>query len=181
MTHSRRFLSAILFTLAIVAILALAARCDRATRPKARPTPEGETRLTTWVTGYTFWDNDPPGSAIIALPVVHDEAGGAGTWDDPVTIAVGYTGETWHYPPGTRFYLPRLKKYAVVEDMCATCGGGYEGHPHVDIYIGGAEISPEAADACARTITAVQEIVIHPAPDYPVHPGELAMSGCRVF
>jgi len=166
---------AILVVLAIGGLLALVAMRGRGVAPGR------ETRLSAWVTGYTYWDNTPPGSAIIARPVVHDEAGGTGTWDDPVTLAVGSRGESWHYPPGTRVYLPGLRKYAVVEDLCASCGKGYHGLPHVDLYIGGAGSSPEEADACARAITAVQEIVIHPAPDYPVHPGEVARSGCRVF
>ena len=41
---------------------------------------KSEARLSAWVTGYTYWDNTPPGSATIARPVVHDEAGGIGTW-----------------------------------------------------------------------------------------------------
>lgn len=179
MKRAPRLASAFLTLLVALGLAALVATRNR-TIPTP-PVPAAETRITAWVTGYTYWDNDPPASATIARPVIHDEAGGAGTWDDPVTIAVGYSGDDWHYPPGTRIYLPGLRKYAVVEDLCASCGKGHDGLPHVDIYVGGAGISPGEADDCARAITAVQDVWLHPAPDYPVHPGEVSKSGCRRF
>lgn len=156
-------------------------------------TARGEARFTAYITGYTFWDNTPPGSAEISKPVVHRKAGGTGTFDDPVTIAVGHRIEggrqTLDYPAGTRFYLERLRKYAIVEDVCGDgntpqagpCHTGYRGHPWLDIYIGGGRQTASATDACARQITALQAIVINPGPGYPVHAGEIAESGCRVF
>ena len=48
----------------------------------------GGRRSQIFVTGYTYWDNSPPGSAQIARPQVHDRAGGVGTWKDPITVAV---------------------------------------------------------------------------------------------
>lgn len=141
---------------------------------------KGQQRLSAWITGYTYWDNTPPGSAAIARPVVHDEAGGIGTWADPVTVAVGRSGNNWHYEPGTRLYLSGLMKYAVVEDLCGACGGGRDGRVHLDIYVGGAETSASAARACAMKITAVQDVVVNPGPGYPVAAGELA-EACRVF
>jgi hypothetical protein len=155
--------------------------------------PRGETRFTAYLTGYTWWDNTPPGSAEISKPVVHRKAGGLGTFDDPVTIAVGHRIEggrqTLDYPAGTRFYIEKLRKYAIVEDVCGDgntpqagpCHTGYRGHPWLDIYIGGGRESAAASDACARRITALQAIVINPGPGYPVHAGEIAASGCRVF
>lgn len=134
----------------------------------------GEQRLDAWITGYTFWDNTPPGSAAIARPVIHDEAGGIGTWEDPITIAVGRGHAGWHYAPGTRIYLENLEKYAVVEDLCGACGNGRAGRPHLDIYIGGQNTSARDANTCAMKITAVQAIVVNPAPGYDVTPGELA-------
>ena len=44
---------------------------------------------TAFITGYTWWDNSPPGSAQIARPVLHQRAGGNGTYSDPITVAVG--------------------------------------------------------------------------------------------
>lgn len=135
---------------------------------------KGEQRLNAWITGYTFWDNTPPGSAAIARPVIHDEAGGVGTYEDPITIAVGRGHSGWHYAPGTRIYLENLDKYAVVEDLCGACGKGRNGRPHLDLYIGGENTSARAANACAMKITAVQSVIINPAPGYPVNPGEVA-------
>ena len=51
---------------------------------------QGEQSFQAYLTGYSFWDNTPPGSAAIARPVIHRRAGGSGTYGDPITIAVGY-------------------------------------------------------------------------------------------
>jgi hypothetical protein len=146
-----------------------------------------------YLTGYTYWDNTPPGSAAIARPVLRKKAGGTGTWKSPITIAVGHRIEngrqTLDYPEGTRFYLPRLRKYAIVEDVCGDgptpqagpCHSGYMGLPWLDIWIGGKSLSPEDADACARRITAVQPIILNPPRDLPVQKGEIATTGCIVF
>jgi hypothetical protein len=124
--------------------------------------------------------------------VVHRKAGGQGSYEDPVTIAVGHVIEggrqTLDFPAGTRLYIARLRKYAIVEDVCGDgtrpqdgpCHTGYKGHPWLDIYIGGARVSKSATEACARRITALQEIIINPRPGYPVAAGEIA-SSCKVF
>jgi hypothetical protein len=97
--------------------------------------------------------------------------------------------QTLDYPEGTRFYLPRLNKYAIVEDVCGDgptpqggpCHTGHKGHPWLDIWIGGKDVSPQESDACARRITAVQTAIINPPRDLPVQEGEIAMGGCKVF
>lgn len=156
-------------------------------------TSNGERRFTAYITGYSYWDNTPPGSAAISKPVVHHRAGGTGTYDDPVTIAVGHTikgrRQTLDYAPGTRFYIERLRKYAIVEDVCGDgstpqagpCHTGYQGHPWLDIYIGGSKHNAAQTDACARRITDLQSIIIHPNPGYAVHKGEISASGCKLF
>ncbi|WP_235857840.1 hypothetical protein [Marimonas lutisalis] len=67
-----------------------------------------------YVTGYSFWDNTPPGSAQIARPVIHRKAGGSGTYSDPVTVAVGHAKfggrSRMDFPAGTRFYFLNLQK-----------------------------------------------------------------------
>lgn len=153
----------------------------------------GEEKFTAYITGYGFWDNTPPGSAAISKPVVHRKAGGTGTFNDPVTIAVGHKIEgnrqTLDFAPGTRFYIERLRKYAIVEDVCGDgnkpqagpCHTGYRGHPWLDIYIGGGKHTAKETVACARQITALQKIIINPRPDYPVYAGEITASGCKVF
>ena len=156
-------------------------------------TSNGEQRLTAYITGYSYWDNTPPGSSAISKPVVHRRAGGTGTYDDPVTIAVGHSithgRQKLDYPAGTRFYIERLRKYAIVEDVCGDgntpqagpCHTGYNGHPWLDIYIGGSKHSAAQTDACARRITDLQRIILNPAPGYAVHAGEISASGCKLF
>lgn len=146
-----------------------------------------------YLTGYTFWDNTPPGSAEIARPVLRNKAGGTGTWQSPITIAVGHRIEdgrqTLDFAAGTRFYLPRLQKYAIVEDVCGDgatpqngpCHSGYKGHPWLDIWIGGKSMSAAETDACARRITAVQPIILDPPSNLPVQKGEIASNGCKVY
>jgi hypothetical protein len=150
-------------------------------------------KFNVYLTGYTFWDNTPPGSAEIARPVLRNKAGGTGTWQSPITIAVGHRIEngrqTLDFPAGTRFYLPRLQKYAIVEDVCGDgptpqhgpCHSGYKGHPWLDIWIGGKGMSAAEADECARRITAVQPIILEPPSNLPVQKGEIASNGCKVY
>lgn len=146
----------------------------QATRADTIASTKGEQRIEAWITGYTYWDNSPPGSAAIARPTVHDKAGGIGTWEDPITLAVGRGNAGWHYPPGTRIYLEDFKKYAVVEDLCGACGAGRKGRRHFDLYLGGQNTTARAAHSCALKITAVRPVVVYPGPDYPVTPGEVA-------
>lgn len=144
-----------------------------------------------YVTGYSFWDNTPPGSAQIARPVVHRRAGGTGTYHDPVTVAVGHVKNggrsLMDYPAGTRFYFPRLKKYGIAEDLCGDgphpqngpCHVGYQGHPWLDIYVGGRSVGSSAADRCMNAITGIQTVIMAPSPTLPVDRGEIALSSCR--
>ncbi len=152
-----------------------------------------EQRFAAYITGYSYWDNTPPGSTAISKPTVHRRAGGSGTYNDPITIAVGHVIEhgrqTLDFKPGTRFYLAHLRKYAVVEDVCGDgnrpqdgpCHTGYQGRPWLDIYIGGKSVSASAATQCANRLTSVQQIIINPRPDYAVVAGAIADQGCHVF
>ena len=153
----------------------------------ARPAPQ---RFTAYVTGYSYWDNTPVASATIAMPVIHQTAGGQGTYGDPITLAVGYSivdGKTEpDFPAGTRFYLERIHKYAIVEDVCGDgpipqsgpCHIGYTGHPWFDIYVGGQDVTAQRANACARSITALQTVVMNPDPNLLVSAGEVIKSAC---
>lgn len=47
-----------------------------------------------FVTAYTWYDNTPAGSHEISHPVLHGAASGTGTYEDPVTIAVGHRAAT---------------------------------------------------------------------------------------
>lgn len=150
-----------------------------------------ERSFSAYITGYSYWDNTPPGSAAISNPVIHSRAGGSGTYADPITIAVGHVvnggRHALDYPAGTRFYIKALRKYAIVEDTCGDggapqngpCHTGHRGHPWLDIYVDGAQAGRRASAACANRITAVHVIVQNPRPNYPVLAGALTETGCR--
>lgn len=152
-----------------------------------------ERRMQVFLTGYSYWDNTPPGSAIIGRPVIHEMAGGTGTYQDPVTLAVGWriiAGQHFEdFEPGTRFYIPRLRKYAIVEDLCGDgprpqsgpCHTGWEGHVWLDIYVDGSTVDAETADRCMARMTGVQSVILNPRKGYRVAPGRIVESGCDVF
>jgi hypothetical protein len=156
------------------------------------PVGQRQQAFSIFLTGYSYWDNTPPGSAAIARPVVHGSAGGSGTFNDPITIAVGYSLATGSarldFPAGTRFYLPKLQRYAIVEDICGDgptpehtgCHRGRGGMPWLDIYVGGHSAGPGAANKCMNRITGTHQIIINPQRGYPVVTGALTESGCGV-
>lgn len=130
----------------------------------------GGTRSQIFTTGYTYWDNTPPGSAQIARPVIHDRAGGTGTWKDPITVAV----QAGRFDFGTRFYLPELKKYFIVEDLCGACRDGRNGGAYtLDIWVDGSHLSGGGAASCASRITRLQPAIEGPKPDLPVARGSV--------
>ncbi|MEM6940993.1 MAG: hypothetical protein AAF943_08370 [Pseudomonadota bacterium] len=146
-----------------------------------------------FLTGYSFWDNTPPGSSAIALPRLRSRAGGTGTYRDPITLAVGHvkngTRSTPDFRPGTRFYIQKLRRYAIVEDVCGDgpkpqngpCHIGYKGRPWIDIWVGGRRVDKGFVQRCMYRLTGLQQVIRNPGPDYPVDPGEISASGCRVY
>lgn len=162
---------------------------EEAAQPVAYRTTKGQ-RFSVYLTGYSFWDNTPPGSAAIARPVIRQRAGGSGTYSDPITIAVGHSFATGRqvldFPAGTRFYFPALRRYAIVEDVCGDgptpqygpCHVGYNGMPWLDIYVDGSDAGQHAANACMNRITGIHEVIVAPSRGLPVVAGALAESGC---
>ncbi len=150
-------------------------------------------QLSLYLTGYSYWDNTPRGSTAIAKPVIHRGAGGKGTYRDPITLAVGHVingrRQTLDFPAGTRFYFPRIRKYAIVEDVCGDghnpqngpCHSGHRGLPWVDIYVGGRRGGQSASNSCMNRITGVQTAIVNPQKGLPVEKGALTETGCRVF
>jgi hypothetical protein len=146
-----------------------------------------------YITGYSYWDNTPPGSGDISNPVLHDNAGGTGTYADPITLAVGHSivggKDILDYPEGTKFYLPYLKKYAIVEDTCGDgrtpqngpCHTGYQGHAWLDLYVGGQGASRSSSDSCMSRLTGVHSVIKDPAANYPVSAGSLTEAGCKTY
>jgi len=155
--------------------------------------PSKEQIMNIFLTGYSYWDNTPRGSAQIARPVIHRQAGGTGTYEDPITLAVGHVKRNGRsfmdYPAGTKFYVRNLQRYAIVEDLCGDgpkpqagpCHSGYQGHDWLDIYVGGKGIDESWVDRCMNRITGIQPVILNPGPGYPVSPGEIAASGCATF
>ena len=130
----------------------------------------GGNRSKIFTTGYTYWDNTPPGSAQIARPVIHDRAGGTGTWKDPITVAV----QSGRFDFGTRFYLPELKKYFIVEDLCGACHDGRNGGAYtLDIWVDGSHLSSGGAASCASRITRLQPAIEDPKRGLPVARGSV--------
>ncbi len=123
---------------------------------------------TVYFTGYGYPDNDPPGSAAIALPSIHQRAGGTGTYADPITVAVKKGGA---YQPGQRFYFPELKKYGIVEDWCASCSA-----TQLDLWVGGDGSNDSQVLACESTITGNHPVVIDPKEGLPTESGDIATS-----
>ena len=160
------------------------------TATHAEPAAAPGTTLMAYVTGYTYYDNTPPGSAAISHPVIHTRAGGVGTYDDPITVAVGHSMATGRdvldYAAGTRFYMPYLKRYFIVEDTCGDGARPENGPCHIhpdnvaawlDIWVDGKGGSEDSATACAEAITSNRSVILNPGRDQPVLPGPVSRDG----
>ena len=144
----------------------------------------GESRFIAYTTGYGWPDNTPAGGAI-ALPVIHSTAGGTGTFSDPITMAVGHVisggKSTPDYPKGTKFYIPTLRKYFIVEDLCGDggapqngpCHTGYQGMPWLDVWVGGQGIATSLVYSCQDTLTDTHLVIKNPASNYMVVSGAI--------
>lgn len=153
----------------------------------AAPPGPRESRIQGYVTGYSYWDNTPPGSSEISHPRVHNVAGGAGTYADPITVAVGHDlssgSDVLDWPAGTRFYLPYLQRYFIVEDTCGDGSAPENGPCHtdypspaltwLDLWVGGQNADREASDSCMSQITGVHTVIRNPGSGYRVTRGEV--------
>lgn len=149
-----------------------------------RPTPtltptSNEISFNAYITGYSWWDNDPPGSLEISNPVIHQGAGGTGTYQDPITMAVGLSNRKMQFAEGTIFYLPYLKRYFIVEDTCASCGKGYKGYKWLDVFVDG-RTSKSGSNECMNALTDIHEVIQNPSPNYKVEAGAVYESGCVI-
>ncbi|SDB91707.1 hypothetical protein GA0111570_108103 [Raineyella antarctica] len=171
-------------------------------QPSPSALHEGETLTSTmYVTAYSWYDNTPTG-ARISHPVLHKEAGGTGTYDDPVTVAVGHQrlpdAHVLDHPAGTRFYLPFAQRYFIVEDTCGDGPSPQNGPCHrldtptnpapqgatgwIDVWLDGHDLPRATVKDCARSATGMHVVVIDARPGYRVAPGAGLMhdGGCDV-
>jgi hypothetical protein len=147
--------------------------------PPAAPAPAAK-QLNIWLTGYSWQDNTPPGSSVVGEPVLHQQAGGTGTFADPITVAVpGHQG-AMAWQPGTRFYLPTVKRYVIVEDSGASrAPAGAD--THLDMWIGGQDGTLAATNACEDSLTGRVAAELNPPNNLPVIVGPIyANQRCNI-
>jgi hypothetical protein len=124
------------------------------------PSSSGQVVTNAYTTGYGWPDNSPPG-AVVSGPA--GTAGGIGTFADPITIAVGYVGNVPDYPYGTRFYIPNVRRYFIVEDTCAECHSTPSGASvWVDMWTGGNGSDDSGILACEGELTGNHTIIRNP-------------------
>ena len=148
-----------------------------------------ETRFTAYLTGYGHHDNTPAGSRI-SDATIHATAGGTGIYRDPITLAVGHSivngKDILDIAADTRFYVPNLRKYFIVEDTCGDggtpqngpCHIGFQDHLWLDLWVGGATTSKTEMTACQVSITGKHLVIRDPATDYAVVEGPILHDEC---
>ncbi len=129
---------------------------------------------TAWLTGYSLEDDSPAGTRATSSG---RRASGTGTFDDPITLAVGYAGGD-EFPVGTIFYVPLVRAYFVVEDRCGGCSDWTpEAEYTIDLWVGS-----DADGSCMYAITGAHTVVRDAGPGWEVEyrPYELG-SDCSLF
>jgi hypothetical protein len=132
-----------------------------------------------FLTFYGFDDNDNGegsyGTAVLSDPVIHPlSTEDLGTFDQPITFATDYRIAI----PGTIIYVPKVRKYFIMEDTCVECISDADaGRTRIDLYIGGNTVlQGDALIACQRSLTApdyTDKIILNPSSNWPVNPGKL--------
>jgi 3D (Asp-Asp-Asp) domain-containing protein len=133
--------------------------------PAQQPSPNASGPITF----YGAADNDPPGSRQIAFPnVMHGQAGGTGTFADPITFAA----QQGRFAPGTKIYVPDVQRYFVLEDTCADCAG-----PHIDLWTGAATDGGIVRCEDSLTRNGSRPYQLNPPAGLPVSAGDLYSNG----
>jgi 3D (Asp-Asp-Asp) domain-containing protein len=135
--------------------------------------PDGAPQVVSaYVTFYGFDDNDDgnpthTGTDVISHPTLHQAADeDLGTFDRPGTLAADLN----FIAPGTRVYVPALKRYYIMEDTCRPCTKDWkQGKPHVDLYLSGTGAKLAKCEDRLTMESAV--IIINPPADLPVQEG----------
>jgi hypothetical protein len=156
-----------------------AARATRSAAKAAGGTGGSGRKMKIWLTGYSYQDNTPAGSAEVSQPILHQDAGGTGTYADPITVAVPGKG-SGIWKAGSKFYLPTVKRYVIAEDTGASpAPSGQDGH--LDMWIGGKGGTKSATDSCMDKITGTGvPATFNPPANLPVISGPVWNQSCRV-
>jgi hypothetical protein len=148
-----------------------------------------EVRFVAYLTGYGPYDNTPAGPGISDARM-HATAGGRGSYRDPITVAVGHSvvdgRDILDIAAGTRFYVPNLRKYFIVEDTCGDgdspqngpCHTGFEGRVWLDLWVGGGTATPDELASCEASITGKRLVIQDPDANYAVTEGPILDSAC---
>jgi hypothetical protein len=128
------------------------------------------------LTGYSFQDNQGGNNAKISCPQIHQQAGGTGTYEDPITVASGGksgSASADGIKCGDRFYLPSVQRYVIVEDTGNTPN---KSQPHLDMYVGD-DPDKKCMNSISGTVTAIR----HPPARLPVLAGPIGdHRSCRL-
>jgi hypothetical protein len=123
------------------------------------------------ISGYGWPDNSPPGPAT-AYPQIHSQAGGTGSYADPITFATDPT----ELAPGTKIYIPYLQRYLINEDYSPQAGSDWQNQRRrITVWVGGdANSSAAAVAACEQRISRVGvNVVVNPPSNLVVSTGPL--------
>jgi hypothetical protein len=181
MTRKKFSALAVGLTTATIGALTFSAQATASASPAAAVHKASTARF--YVTLYGFVDNTPP-SADISNPVIHSQAGGTGTYTDPVTFAT----DTREEKPGTIVYYAYLQKYFIMEDTCSECSTDWTGNNgdnpvpprnghrwRIDLWAGGDKRSLHDPDMtalldCENALTqdAGGIVTLNPAKNLPV-------------
>ncbi|HEY1973826.1 MAG TPA: hypothetical protein VGH89_38155 [Pseudonocardia sp.] len=129
------------------------------------------------LTGYSFQDNQGGNNAKISCPKIHQEAGGTGTYTDPITVASGgkdgsSAGDG--VKCGDRFYLPSVQRYVIVEDTGNT--PSKDGSIHLDMWV-----ADDPGSKCMNAMSGKVPAIANPPQGLPVLAGPIGDHGsCRL-
>jgi hypothetical protein len=124
------------------------------------------------LSGYSFQDNQGGNNSTISCPQIHQQAGGTGTYQDPITVASGgHSGGTSAdgIKCGDRFYLPSVQRYVIVEDTGNTPN---KSMPHLDMYV-----ADDPHKTCMDKISGTVTAIPNPPPGLPVLAGPIGDHG----
>lgn len=146
------------------------------------------------ITWYGYNDNsgeteNQRGSAAIAYPksdgypTIHSHATeGKGTYTDPITFAAPNKNLKGSFPIGSVIYIPFVKKYFIVEDLCGDDDpeGCQKGTNHADLWMGPAQVlNASSLEQCEEKATpgGTVAVLINPSATLPVDTTQIYTSG----